>query len=158
MEFADSSHRLQRPVASSLHPHKPCFNPFFGNVRRVCDSQYWQELVSVSPLFLASYFYVSFTDVNVKGVSGEIVNILGCGNMGHSEKISSYKHVSNFQCVWRYSCLNVTHKTPYKRYEGKTNDVLIAFIGCVNDLNKLQHFKVSVQKSHHQPQCTFQLS
>ena len=51
--------------------------------------------------------------------------------------------------VWRYSCLNVTHKKPYKRYEGKTNDLLIAFIGYVNDLNKLQHFKVSVQKSHH---------
>jgi len=26
---------------------------------------------------------------------------------------------------------------------------LIAFIGYVNDLNKLQQFKVSVQKSHH---------
>jgi len=25
--------------------------------------------------------------------------------------------------------LNVTHKKPYKRYEGKTNDLLIAFIG-----------------------------
>jgi len=42
--------------------------------------------------------------------------------------------------------LNVTHKKPYKRYEGKTNDLLIAFIGYVNDLNKLQQFKVSVQK------------
>jgi len=30
-------------------------------------------------------------------------------------------------------------------YEGKTNDILIAFIGYVNDLNKLQQFKVSVQ-------------
>jgi hypothetical protein len=35
-------------------------------------------------------------------------------------------------------CLNVTLKKPYKRYDGKTNDVLIAFIGYVNDLNKLQ--------------------
>jgi len=43
--------------------------------------------------------------------------------------------------------LNVTHKKPYKRYEGKTNDLLIGFIGYVNDLNKLQQFKVSVQKS-----------
>jgi len=34
----------------------------------------------------------------------------------------------------------------YKRYEGKTNDSLIAFIGYVNDLNKLQQFKVSVKK------------
>ena len=33
-------------------------------------------------------------------------------------------------------------------YDEKTNDVLIAFIGYVNDLNKLQQFKVSVQKSH----------
>jgi hypothetical protein len=37
--------------------------------------------------------------------------------------------------------LKVTHKKPYKRYDGKTNDLLIAFIGYVNDLNKLQHFK-----------------
>jgi len=42
--------------------------------------------------------------------------------------------------------LNVTHKKPYERYEGKDNDVLIAFIGYVNDLNKLKQFKVSVQK------------
>jgi hypothetical protein len=27
--------------------------------------------------------------------------------------------------VWRYSYLKVTHKKPYKRYEGKTNDLLI---------------------------------
>jgi len=53
--------------------------------------------------------------------------------------------------------LNVTHKKPYKRYEGETNDLLIAFFGYVNDLNKLQQFKVSVQKSHHRFQCTFQL-
>ena len=37
--------------------------------------------------------------------------------------------------------MNVTHKKPYKRYEEETNDLLIAFIGYVNDLNKLQHFK-----------------
>jgi len=43
-------------------------------------------------------------------------------------------------------------------YEGRTNDLLIAFIYYVNDLNKLQQFKVSVQKSHHRLQCTFQLS
>jgi len=35
---------------------------------------------------------------------------------------------------------------------------LIAFIGYVNDISKLQHFKVSVQKSHHRLQCNFQLS
>jgi len=78
--------------------------------------------------------------------------------MDYSQEISSYKHVSRFQWVWRYNCLNVTHKKPYKRYEGKTNDVLIAFIGYVNGLNKLQQFKVSVQKSHHRLQCTFQPS
>jgi len=33
--------------------------------------------------------------------------------------------------------LNVTHKKPYKRYEGKKNDLLIAVIDYVNDLNKL---------------------
>jgi hypothetical protein len=53
--------------------------------------------------------------------------------------------------------LNVTHKTPYKSCEGKTNDLLIAFIGYVNDVNKLHQFKVSVKKSHHRLQCTFQL-
>jgi len=65
----------------------------------------------------------------MQGVSGGIVNILIGGNMDYSELISSYKHVSNFQWAWRYSCLNVTRKKPYKRYEGKANDVLIAFIG-----------------------------
>jgi hypothetical protein len=60
--------------------------------------------------------------------------------MDCSKQISSYKHVSNFQWMWRYSCLNVISKNPYKRYEGKTNDLLIAFIGYVNDLNKLQQF------------------
>ena len=33
--------------------------------------------------------------------------------------------------------MNVTHKKPYKRYEGKTNDLLIAFIGYVSDLKKM---------------------
>ena len=60
--------------------------------------------------------------------------------------------------MWRYSCLNVTHKKPHKRYEGKTKDLLNKFIDYVNDLNKLQQFKLSVQKSHHRLQCTFQLS
>jgi len=49
-------------------------------------------------------------------------------------------------------------KKPYKRYEGKTNDVLIEFIGCVNDLNKFQQFKVNAQKSHHRLECTLQPS
>ena len=49
-------------------------------------------------------------------------------------------------------------KKPYIKYEGKTNDVLIAFIGYVKDLNKLQQFKVSVQKSHLRLRCTFQPS
>ena len=38
--------------------------------------------------------------------------------------------------------MNVTHKKPYKRYEGRTNELLVAFIGYVNDLSKLQQFKV----------------
>jgi len=42
-------------------------------------------------------------------------------------------------------------------YEGKTNDLLIAFIIHVNDLNKLQQFKISVHKSYHRLRCTFQL-
>jgi hypothetical protein len=45
--------------------------------------------------------------------------------------------------------VEIQHKMPYKSYEGKTSDLLIAFIGYVNDLNKLQQFKVSIQKSHH---------
>jgi hypothetical protein len=52
--------------------------------------------------------------------------------------------VSNLQWVCRYNCLNVTHKKPYESYEGKTNEELIAFIDYVNDLNKLQQFKVKV--------------
>jgi hypothetical protein len=54
--------------------------------------------------------------------------------------------------------LNVTHKKPYKRYEGKTSDVLVALIRYVHDLNKFQQFKISVKKSHHRLQCTFQPS
>jgi len=42
--------------------------------------------------------------------------------------------------------------------ERQMTDVLIAFIGYVNDFNKLQQFKVSVQKAHHRLQCTFQPS
>jgi len=61
-------------------------------------------------------------------------------------------------CLIFNGCLNVTHKKPYKRYEGKTNDLLIPFIGYVNDLNKLQQFKVSVQKFYHRLQRIFQLS
>ena len=68
-------------------------------------------------------------------------------------------------CVYIYiyiyiycGCLNVTHKKPCKKYEEKTNDLLIAFMGYVNELSKVQQFKVSVQKSHHRLQCTFQLS
>jgi hypothetical protein len=70
---------------------------------------------------------------NIQGVSGGIVNILGGGSIDYSEQISSYKHMSNFQWVWRYSCLNVMHKTPYKRYEGKTNDLF----DCIYWLCKL---------------------
>jgi hypothetical protein len=33
--------------------------------------------------------------------------------------------------------------------EGKTNDLLIAVTGYVNDPNKLQQFKVSIKKYHH---------
>jgi len=69
--------------------------------------------------------------IYIQGVSGGIATILGGGSMDYSEQISSYKHVSIFQWVWRYSCLNVTHKKPYKRYEGKTDDLLIAFTGYV---------------------------
>jgi hypothetical protein len=50
------------------------------------------------------------------------------------------------------------YKKPYKRYEGQRNDLLIAFICYVNDLNKLQQFKVSVKKSYHRLHYTFQLS
>ena len=49
-------------------------------------------------------------------------------------------------------------KKALQKYEEKTNDVLIAFIGYVNDLNVLQQFKVNVQRSHHRLQCTFQPS
>jgi hypothetical protein len=67
--------------------------------------------------------------------------------MDYSEQIITYKLVSNFQCVWRYSCLNVTHKKPYKCYEERTNDLLIAFIDYVNDLSKFQRFTVKCSKN-----------
>jgi len=63
--------------------------------------------------------YLNTTQVFIQGVSGGIVNILGGGSMDYSEQMSSYKHVSNFKLVWRYSCFNVMHEKPYKRYEGK---------------------------------------
>jgi len=53
--------------------------------------------------------------------------------------------------VWMLSIKSLTKVTK------ETNDLLIAFIGYVNDLNKLQQFKVSVLKSHHRLQCTLQL-
>ena len=102
------------------------------------------------PNYILSFIYVyihtyihthththTHTHIHIQDVPGGIVNILGGGSMDYSEQISSYKHVSNFRWVWRYSCLNVTHKKPHKMYEGKKNDILTAFIGCVNDLNKL---------------------
>jgi len=49
--------------------------------------------------------------------------------------------------MWSYSFLNVTHKKSYKKYEEKINDLLVAFICYVNDLNKLQHFKLIIQTS-----------
>ena len=55
--------------------------------------------------------------------------------------------------VWMLRIKSLT-----KGYKGKTSDLLIAFIDYVNDLDKLQQFKVSVQKSYHRLQCTFQLS
>ena len=60
----------------------------------------------------------------IQGVSGGIVNILGGGNNGYSEEISSYKPLSSFQLVWRYSCLNVTHKKPYKFIRGVSGGIV----------------------------------
>ena len=58
-----------------------------------------------------------------------------------------------FNCCRDTSVWMLCIKKPHKKY-----DVLSAFTGYVNDLNKLQPFKVSVQKSHHRLQCTFQPS
>ena len=49
-------------------------------------------------------------------------------------------------------------KSLTKGVKERQNDVLIAFINYLNDLNKLQQFKVSVQKSHHRIQYNFQPS
>jgi hypothetical protein len=49
---------------------------------------------------------------NIQGVSGKIVNILGGGSMDYSEQIISYKHVSNFQWLRKYSCLNLARTDP----------------------------------------------
>ena len=48
-----------------------------------------------------------YCSIAIQGVSGGIVNILGGDTMDYSEWISSYKHVSSFQWVWRYSCLKL---------------------------------------------------
>jgi len=48
----------------------------------------------------------------IQGVSGGIVNILEGGSMDCSGLISLYKHVSNFQWVWRYSCLKLARTDP----------------------------------------------
>jgi hypothetical protein len=48
------------------------------------------------------------------------------GKGGRCVRLTTYHlHVpivSTYQGVWRYSCLNVTYKSPYKRYEEETND------------------------------------
>ena len=44
--------------------------------------------------------------------------------MDYSEYISSYNHVSSFQWVWRYSCLNVTYKKPYKIIQGVSGGIV----------------------------------
>ena len=49
-------------------------------------------------------------------------------------------------------------KKALQKCEGKTNDVFVAFIGYVKDLNKLLQSKASAQKSHHRFQCPFQSS
>jgi len=61
-------------------------------------------------------FWISYnkTFLNIQGISGRIVNILGGGSMDYSEWINSYKHVSKFEWMWRYSCLKLvrTDLTP----------------------------------------------
>jgi hypothetical protein len=52
--------------------------------------------------------------------------------------------------VWM---LRIKHLT-----KGMKERQITYLLHYVNDLNKLQQFKVSVQKSHHLLQCTFQLS
>jgi len=61
-------------------------------------------------LFEVGAYRSDFQDI--QGVSGGIVNILGVGSMDYSEQISSLKHVSNFQWVWRYSCLKLGRTDP----------------------------------------------
>jgi len=60
----------------------------------------------------ASFWIHIHTYRYIHGVSGGIVNILEGGSMDYSEKISSYKHVSSFQWVWRYICLKVARTDP----------------------------------------------
>jgi len=43
----------------------------------------------------------------IQGDSRGKVNILGCDNTGHCEKISSYEHVSESECVPTQRCLNL---------------------------------------------------
>jgi len=64
--------------------------------------------------------------------------------------------VSNFQWKWRYSCLNVTHKKPYKCMKERQMTYWLHLLVIINYLNKFQQFILSVQKPHHRLQCTFQ--
>jgi hypothetical protein len=52
-----------------------------------------------SKLFRVQTNTHTHTHIYIQGVSGGIVNILLGGGLDYSEKISSYKHVSSFQCV-----------------------------------------------------------
>jgi hypothetical protein len=67
------------------------------------------------------------TGLAIQGASAGIVNILWGGIMDYSEKISSYKAVSNFQLVCRYSCSKVEHKAAYKKVWRKDKWL----IGCI---------------------------
>ena len=90
--------RLQFYPADGSFQHKitSCASPNYSFPRRSLTNAVNSKLTPILYLF-----------IYIQSVSGGIVNILGGGSMDYSELISSYKHVSNFQWVLRYSCLKL---------------------------------------------------
>jgi len=103
--FSDGAVKIE--ISLSLFFFKS-LTPVLTMCNNTFNAEIWQ--------FIFTFYYTetwthtqthTHTHIYIQGVPGGIVNILGGGTMDYSEEISSYKHVSNFQWVWRYSSLNV---------------------------------------------------
>ena len=91
-------------------------------------------ITSVRQVLIKIYIYIY-----IQGVSGRIVNILGGGSMENSEEISSYKHVSNFHWVRRYSCLKLA----------RTDQILSVGMDEKRSLQRKSKHKRGIGRSHY---------